>query len=180
MHYQDHESGYSKQQSTRPQTLAYTLADSPAGQMAWISKKIGTGTDWQTVRHPEKQGKLDIVPITGCPTGGSAGALWEVLRGGFPLSPFHRFSFFPKRAFCVPRAPAKPRVPNLLLTQRGVAILPLEPPFQGTSAMGATRRSRAFEWLPQPAPMTRVSGSNLRQARQRPPVQHGHNKLVSP
>ena len=34
--YQDHDSGYSKQQSTRPQTLGYGLADSPVGQAAWI------------------------------------------------------------------------------------------------------------------------------------------------
>ncbi|MGB2331291.1 MAG: epoxide hydrolase family protein, partial [Pseudomonadales bacterium] len=30
--YQNHDSGYSKQQSTRPQTLGYGLADSPIGQ----------------------------------------------------------------------------------------------------------------------------------------------------
>lgn len=38
--YQEHDSGYSKQQSTRPQTLGYGLADSPAGQAAWIVEKI--------------------------------------------------------------------------------------------------------------------------------------------
>jgi pimeloyl-ACP methyl ester carboxylesterase len=35
-YYQDWDSGYSKQQSTRPQTVAYGLTDSPAGQAAWI------------------------------------------------------------------------------------------------------------------------------------------------
>src|SRR5690606_28437567 len=35
-HYQRWDSGYSKQQSTRPQTLGYGLTDSPAGQAAWI------------------------------------------------------------------------------------------------------------------------------------------------
>ena len=34
-HYQKHESGYSTQQSTRPQTLGYGLVDSPAGQAAF-------------------------------------------------------------------------------------------------------------------------------------------------
>ena len=38
--YQDHDSGYSKQQSTRPQTLGYGLADSPVGQAAWIIEKF--------------------------------------------------------------------------------------------------------------------------------------------
>ena len=38
--YQDWDSGYSKQQSTRPQTLGYGLVDSPAGQAAWIVEKF--------------------------------------------------------------------------------------------------------------------------------------------
>jgi pimeloyl-ACP methyl ester carboxylesterase len=55
-HYDQWDSGYSKQQSTRPQTLGYGLADSPVGQMAWIVEKFwswmdcGEGAD----QHPEK------------------------------------------------------------------------------------------------------------------------------
>jgi epoxide hydrolase len=44
-HYQEKESGYSKQQSTRPQTLGYGLVDSPSGQAAWILEKYQTWTD---------------------------------------------------------------------------------------------------------------------------------------
>ena len=44
-HYQKQESGYSKQQSTRPQTLGYGLVDSPAGQAAWILEKFWAWTD---------------------------------------------------------------------------------------------------------------------------------------
>jgi pimeloyl-ACP methyl ester carboxylesterase len=44
-HYQRWESGYSKQQSTRPQTLGYGLVDSPVGQMAWIVEKFWAWTD---------------------------------------------------------------------------------------------------------------------------------------
>jgi pimeloyl-ACP methyl ester carboxylesterase len=44
-HYQQWDSGYSKQQSTRPQTLGYGLADSPAGQCAWILEKLWAWTD---------------------------------------------------------------------------------------------------------------------------------------
>jgi len=44
-HYQDWDSGYSKQQSTRPQTLGYALADSPAGQCGWILEKFWSWTD---------------------------------------------------------------------------------------------------------------------------------------
>lgn len=43
--YGAHESGYSKQQSTRPQTLGYALADSPCGQAAWILEKFFAWTD---------------------------------------------------------------------------------------------------------------------------------------
>jgi pimeloyl-ACP methyl ester carboxylesterase len=37
--------GYNALQSTRPQTLAYALADSPAGQLAWIVEKFKEWTD---------------------------------------------------------------------------------------------------------------------------------------
>jgi pimeloyl-ACP methyl ester carboxylesterase len=50
-HYQDHDSGYSKQQATRPQTLGYGLVDSPAGQLAWILEKFWAWTD--NDGHPE-------------------------------------------------------------------------------------------------------------------------------
>lgn len=50
-HYLEHEAGYSTQQSTRPQTLAYGLADSPAGQCAWIVEKFFSWADCDG--HPE-------------------------------------------------------------------------------------------------------------------------------
>ncbi len=50
-HYQDLDSGYSKQQSTRPQTLSYGLADSPSGQAAWIIEKYWSWMDCDG--HPE-------------------------------------------------------------------------------------------------------------------------------
>jgi pimeloyl-ACP methyl ester carboxylesterase len=39
------EIGYFNLQSTRPQTLAYSLADSPVGQLAWIVEKFMTWTN---------------------------------------------------------------------------------------------------------------------------------------
>lgn len=50
-HYQSWDSGYARQQSTRPQTLGYALADSPAGQAAWILEKFHAWTDCGG--HPE-------------------------------------------------------------------------------------------------------------------------------
>jgi pimeloyl-ACP methyl ester carboxylesterase len=50
-HYQAQESGYSKQQSTRPQTIGYGLVDSPVGQAAWVIEKFFAWTDCDG--HPE-------------------------------------------------------------------------------------------------------------------------------
>jgi epoxide hydrolase len=50
-YYVDWDSGYSKQQATRPQTLGYALTDSPAGQAAWILEKFWAWTDCNG--HPE-------------------------------------------------------------------------------------------------------------------------------
>ncbi|OLT11135.1 epoxide hydrolase [Pseudonocardia sp. CNS-139] len=44
-------SGYSAIQSTRPQTIGYGLADSPAGQCTWIVEKFWDWTD--CAGHPE-------------------------------------------------------------------------------------------------------------------------------
>ncbi len=44
-YYQRWDSGYSKEQSTRPQTIGYGLNDSPVGQAAWILEKFWAWTD---------------------------------------------------------------------------------------------------------------------------------------
>ncbi|TPG52640.1 epoxide hydrolase family protein [Sphingomonas glacialis] len=50
-------SGYAKIQGTRPQTIAYALADSPVGQAAWIYEKFA---DWTDTRHePESEVSRD-------------------------------------------------------------------------------------------------------------------------
>jgi hypothetical protein len=46
------ENGYGVEQSTRPQTIGYPLADSPAGQLAWIVEKFYAWADCDG--HPEK------------------------------------------------------------------------------------------------------------------------------
>ena len=68
-YYSQSDSGYSKQQSTRPQTLGYALADSPVGQMAWIVEKYHSWMDCERdgVKHPEhvlgKDELLDTVSL---------------------------------------------------------------------------------------------------------------------
>jgi pimeloyl-ACP methyl ester carboxylesterase len=50
-HHRKWGTGYSKQQSTRPQTIGYALVDSPVGQLAWIVEKFWSWTDCDG--HPE-------------------------------------------------------------------------------------------------------------------------------
>jgi pimeloyl-ACP methyl ester carboxylesterase len=83
-HYEQWDSGYSKQQSTRPQTLGYGLVDSPAGQAAWILEKFWAWTDCDG--HPEnvltRDELLDNVMLYWLPgTGASSARLyWESFR----------------------------------------------------------------------------------------------------
>ena len=50
-YFRDVDSGYYKEQATRPQTLGYGLVDSPAAQLAWIIEKFWSWTDCDG--HPE-------------------------------------------------------------------------------------------------------------------------------
>ncbi|NIH79108.1 epoxide hydrolase family protein [Amycolatopsis viridis] len=47
-----HETGYSEEMTTKPQTVGYALTDSPAGLCAWIVEKIASWTD--SGGRPEK------------------------------------------------------------------------------------------------------------------------------
>ena len=43
--FRDRGCGYMAEQSTQPQTLGYSLADSPVGLLAWIYEKLHNWTD---------------------------------------------------------------------------------------------------------------------------------------
>jgi hypothetical protein len=43
--YGDSGSAYAKIQGTRPQTIGYSLSDSPVGQAAWIYEKLAQWSD---------------------------------------------------------------------------------------------------------------------------------------
>ncbi|MCU1463862.1 MAG: putative epoxide hydrolase [Acidimicrobiales bacterium] len=83
-HHQEWGTGYSKEQSTRPQTLGYGLVDSPAAQCAWIVEKFWDWTDCDG--DPEhaltRDQMLDNVMLYWLPgTGASSGRLyWESFR----------------------------------------------------------------------------------------------------
>jgi pimeloyl-ACP methyl ester carboxylesterase len=58
----DAQSGYLKIQQTRPQTLAYALTDSPAGQLAWNSE-LFMGFGGENVRNVDRDRFLTHVSI---------------------------------------------------------------------------------------------------------------------
>jgi pimeloyl-ACP methyl ester carboxylesterase len=98
-------SGYSTQQSSRPQTLGYGLVDSPAAQCAWIVEKFWDWTDCNG--HPEhalsRDELLDNVMFYWLPgTGASSARLyWESFHetNTEPVTVPSGCSIFPKEIF---------------------------------------------------------------------------------
>jgi epoxide hydrolase len=101
--YQRDLSGYSREQGTRPQTIGYALADSPAGQAAWIYEKFHDWTDHDG--EPESILTLDemlddimLYWVTNT-SASSARRYWEDARDtspGLPVGVPAAFSVFPK------------------------------------------------------------------------------------
>jgi pimeloyl-ACP methyl ester carboxylesterase len=113
------DTGYSKQQATRPQTLGYGLVDSPVAQCAWIVEKLWAWTDCDG--HPEnvltRDEILDNVMLYWLPgTGASSARLyWESYRDielesiAVPAG----YSVFPKEILRVSRRWAERRFSDL-------------------------------------------------------------------
>ena len=83
-HYSTWDSGYASIQNSRPQTLGYGLADSPAAQCAWIVEKFHAWTD--NDGHPEdaidRDHLLDNVMLYWLTNSGASSArlYWESHR----------------------------------------------------------------------------------------------------
>jgi epoxide hydrolase len=101
--------GYMKLQSTRPQTLAYGLTDSPVGQLAWIVEKFFEWTD--SVKAPEDAVNRDqmltnvMIYWLTATAGSSAGYYFEI-------------------AGTLPTAATPPAPPSPLPGPVGVAVFP--------------------------------------------------------
>lgn len=120
-YYEEWESGYAKQQSTRPQTLGYGLTDSPAGQLAWILEKFRAWTDCDG--HPEnvltRDEMLDNVMLYWLPgtAASSARLYWESMesfRSTDPITIPVGCSIFPKEIIRTSRRWAEKRFANLV------------------------------------------------------------------
>lgn len=118
--YQEHDSGYSKQQSTRPQTLGYGLADSPMGQAAWIIEKYYQWMDCDG--HPEnivsRDELLDNVMMYWLPDAAASSAriYWESFgnTGAAPITLPVGCSIFPKEIFKTSERWASKRFSNMI------------------------------------------------------------------
>lgn len=111
--YRTAEMGYAAEQSTKPQTLGYGLADSPAGQAMWIYEKFQSWTDCGG--DPEslltRDEMLDNIMVYWLTNSGASSArlYWESfasqverLRSGVDVPA--GFSLFPKELVRPPRA----------------------------------------------------------------------------
>ncbi len=119
-HYDEWDSGYSKQQATRPQTLGYGLVDSPIGQAAWILEKFWAWMDCDG--HPEnvltKDELLDNVMLYWLTaSGASSGRIYWESFGANRLDPISLptgISQFPKEIFPTSKRWAEKRFTNLI------------------------------------------------------------------
>jgi pimeloyl-ACP methyl ester carboxylesterase len=120
-YYDQYDSGYARIQMSRPQTIGYGLADSPAGQAAWILEKFWAWTDCDG--HPEnvlgRDELLDNVMlywVTGSATS-SARIYWESFgRGGSrgPVTVPTGFGVYPEEIVQPVRAWLGESFPNIV------------------------------------------------------------------
>ena len=105
-YYAEWDSGYSKQQSTRPQSVGYGLVDSPAAQAAWVLEKFWAWTDCDG--HPEnvlsRDELLDNVMLYWINGNGASSAriYWESFGKGprpAPVTIPSGFTVYPKEIF---------------------------------------------------------------------------------
>lgn len=123
-YYQEWGAGYSKQQSTRPQSLGYGLVDSPMGQAAWIIEKFFEWTDCDG--HPEnvltREELLDNVMMYWLNGSGASSArlYWESFNKAFGQLQDQAVgvptgcSIFPKEIVATPRSWAEQRYKNIV------------------------------------------------------------------
>jgi epoxide hydrolase len=118
-HYDDIDSGYFKEQSTRPQTVGYGLVDSPAGLCAWIVEKFWswTDSDGDPLNVLSRDELLDNVMLYWLPGAGASAAryYWEAVRNPLfePVAVPAGCSIFPKEIFRPSRRWAEKRFADI-------------------------------------------------------------------
>ncbi|KZP18593.1 alpha/beta-hydrolase [Athelia psychrophila] len=107
---QEDGTGYMAEQSTRPQTFSYPLADSPAGLLAWIYEKLLEWTDAHPFTDDEVLTWISIYWFSRAGPAASLRIYYELMHdGGFqqdgpnPTIPMG-VAYFPKEIVNLPRA----------------------------------------------------------------------------
>lgn len=129
------ETGYMKQQSTRPQTLAYGLTDSPVGQLAWIVEKFAQWSGWHKVPGDAVSRDRLLTNVSAywfTRTAGSSAQLYYELADLLPTS-------------------AAPSAPPSLPTPLGVAVYPRDPSRPISRDWAAPYFPNIIHWAGQPA-----------------------------
>jgi pimeloyl-ACP methyl ester carboxylesterase len=119
-HYGDWLSGYAVEQSTRPQTIGYSLVDSPVGQASWIYEKFYDWTDHQGTPETvlSMEDILDNIMLYWLSETGASSArmYWESLKRlprrtvDVPAG----ISIFPREMFRASRRWTEPVYPQLV------------------------------------------------------------------
>jgi len=119
-HYQAWDSGYSKEQSTRPQTIGYALVDSPVGLAGWIYEKMWAWTDnaGRAEDALSRDAMLDNLMLYWLPAAGASSArlYWESFNSAesgqitLPVA----VSAFPKEILPTPRKWMERRCSNIV------------------------------------------------------------------
>jgi pimeloyl-ACP methyl ester carboxylesterase len=149
------QSGYFREQGTRPQTIGYPLADSAAGQALWIYEKFQSWTD--NHGNPEDalsvDAMLDDISLYWFTNSAASSAriYWENTRSGKASLSGGRIelpmaaSVFPHEIFCPPKAWAEAVWPNLFYwneVDKGGHFAAFEQPRLFTEELRKAFRSR--------------------------------------
>ncbi|ESK82567.1 epoxide hydrolase [Moniliophthora roreri MCA 2997] len=107
--FQQKGSGYFQEQSTQPQTIGYSLADSPVGLLAWIYEKLVAWTDGYPWEDDEVLTWISIFWFSRSGPAASVRTYYEVAQaGGWAVLPIPSiplgYSFFPKEVGQAPKS----------------------------------------------------------------------------
>ena len=114
-HFMKEEAGYQAIQGTRPQTLAFALADSPVGLAAWFAEKYRAWTDnrgdpREALSMDEMLGNVSLYWFTNC-IGSSFWPYYARLHGRWPIEGRIEvptgYAAFPREILRPPRAAAE-------------------------------------------------------------------------
>jgi epoxide hydrolase len=139
--------GYSRQQSTRPQTLGFGLADSPAGQCAWIVEKFRDWSDPDAVF--DRDALLDNVTLYWLTNSAAPAAqlYWEAARARPSMEPAgvpYALSVFPHDINPVPERWIRAVEPDIAYyhrLERGGHFAAMEDPAVFTAEVRAAFRA---------------------------------------